>query len=86
MNPLQKAQAAEQLSQVWESYFPGLVVDTRHWRLLLDQYEESVITKAIQRCVKKDETLKGVFTLKQMLSFVESVCYTASPTTPSTHF
>lgn len=74
--PLQnKAQEATQVSQVWDSYFPTQPVAVAHWRLLLDSYAATTITKAIQRCVKKHITLKGNITHSQMLSFVESVCY-----------
>lgn len=72
----EKLVQAQELSSLWNSYFPALAVDVSHWRLLLDGHPKTSISKAIRKCTQKyNREWQGRTTVKQMLAYIGALAY-----------
>jgi len=71
---IKQRRRADELSQIWDAYFPSAPVDVEHWMAALDDIPMVVLTKAIKHLARKRVQLRGNMTLEQMLTYLESSC------------
>ncbi|MHB1938994.1 MAG: hypothetical protein ACYCOR_20830 [Acidobacteriaceae bacterium] len=76
-----KRRRAEELAQIWESYFPTMPVGIEYWMVGLEDFPFNVMALAIKQAARGATTrkrvqLKGEMTLEQVLTYMQSVCRT----------
>jgi hypothetical protein len=71
---LKQRKRAEELEQVWESYFPTLPVGSEYWMVCLEDLPFGVLIKGIKHTARKRVQLRGHMTLEQMFAYLESSC------------
>jgi hypothetical protein len=71
-----KHRRAEELAQIWESYFPTMPVGIEYWMVGLEDFPFNVMALAIKQTARKRVQLKGEMTLEQVLTYMQSVCRT----------
>ena len=71
-----KRRRAEDLAQIWKSYFSIMPVGVEYWMVSLDDFPFNVLALAIKQAARKRVQLKGEMTLEQVLAYVQSVCRT----------
>ena len=71
-----KRRRAEDLAQIWKSYFSIMPVGVEYWMVSLDDFPFNVLALAIKQAARKRVQLKGEMTLEQVLVYVQSVCRT----------
>jgi hypothetical protein len=65
---------ADELSQIWESYFPALPVGIEYWMVALEGMPFGVLVKGIKHTARKRVQLRGNMTLDQMMTYLDSSC------------
>ncbi len=70
-----KQKRAEELAQIWDSYFPSMPTGIEYWMVCLEDFPFNVVVQSIKQAARKRVQLKGQMTLEQMLSYVQSVCH-----------
>ena len=71
---LKQRKRADELSQVWDAYFPSMPVGVEYFMVALEDIPMVVLTKGIKHLARKRIQLRGNMTLEQMLSYLDSSC------------
>ena len=70
-----KHRRAQELAQIWESYFSTMPVGIEYWMVGLEDFPFNVMALAIKQAARKRVQLRGEMTLEQVLTYSQSACH-----------
>ncbi len=70
-----KHRRAQELTQIWESYFSIMPVGIEYWMVGLEDFPFNLMAMAIKQAARKRVQLRGKMTLEQVLTYMQSACH-----------